>query len=63
MKYNELLKELINNNACDKNQEVYIIASINNKRGYFYGSIEDISLDIDGSVVVEASIDKKAVTG
>ena len=63
MKYKDLLKKLIDNNACDKNQRVYIIANINGKRGYFFGSIEDISLDIDGSVVIETSIDKKAVTG
>lgn len=63
MKYNEFLKELINNNACDKNQEVYIIASINDKNGYFFGSIENISLDIDDAVIIETKINIKNSTG
>lgn len=62
MKYREFLKKLVQNNLCEKNQEVYIIASINNK-GYHIGSIDDISLDIDGSVIIESTIDKKAIVG
>lgn len=62
MQYNKTIQELIKNNTYNKNQEVYIIASIEGK-GNHIGRIKNISLDADDDVVIEVDIDEKSVTG
>lgn len=62
MQYNKTIQELIKNNAYNKNQEVYIIASIEGK-GNHIGRIKNISLDVSDDVIIEVDIDKKSVTG
>lgn len=62
MQYNKTIQELIKNNTYNKNQEVYIIASIEGK-GNYIGRIKNISLDADDDVIIEVDIDEKSVTG
>lgn len=62
MQYNKTIQELIKNNTYNKNQEVYIIASIEGK-GNHIGRIKNISLDADDDVIIEVDIDEKSVTG
>ncbi len=62
MKYDEVIKKLEKITAFNESQEVYIIASIDNK-GNHIGRIESISLDADCDVVIEVDIDKESVTG
>lgn len=62
MQYNKTIQELIKNNTYNKNQEVYIIASIEGK-GNHIGRIKNISLDTDDDVIIEVDIDEKSVTG
>lgn len=45
----------------NKNQEVYIIASIEGK-GNHIGRIKNISLDVNDDVIIEVDIDEKSVT-
>lgn len=45
-----------------KDQDVYIIASIDNK-GNHIGRIKNVSLDTNIDVVIEVDIDKESVTG
>lgn len=61
MKYNKIIKELEKKNAYRDNQEVYIIASIENK-GKHIGRIKNISLDAANDVVIEVDIDEFSVT-
>lgn len=58
MQYNKTIQELIKNNTYNKNQEVYIIASIEGKGNYF-GRIENISLDKYNDVIIEVDIDER----
>ncbi len=61
MKYDEAIKKLENITTFNKNQEVYIIASIDNK-GNHIGRIKNISLDADCDVVIKVDIDKESVS-
>lgn len=58
MQYNKTIQELIKNNTYNKNQEVYIIASIEGK-GNYLGRIENISLDKYNDVIIEVDIDER----
>lgn len=62
MKYDEVIKKLKKITTFNENQEVYIIASIDNN-GNHIGRIKNISLDADCDVVIEVDIDKESVTG
>ena len=61
MQYDKTIQELIKNNMYNKNQEVYIIASIEGK-GNHIGRIKNISLDVNDDVIIEVDIDEKSVT-
>lgn len=62
MQYNKTIQELIKNNTYNKEQDVYIIASIGGE-GNHIGRIKNISLDADYDVVIEVDVDEKSVTG
>lgn len=61
MKYDEITQKL-HDITFKKDQEVYIIASIENK-GNHIGRIKNISLDADCDIVIEVDIDKESITG
>lgn len=61
MKYDEIMQKL-QDITFKREQEVYVIASIDNK-GNHIGRIKNISLDADCDVVIEVDIDRKSVTG
>lgn len=61
MKYDEIMQKL-QDITFKREQEVYIIASINNK-GNHIGRIKNVSLDADCDVVIEVDVDRESVTG
>lgn len=61
MKYDEIMQKL-QDITFKREQEVYVIASIDNK-GNHIGRIKNISLDADCDVVIEVDVDRESVTG
>lgn len=61
MKYDEIMQKL-QDITFKREQEVYVIASINNK-GNHIGRIKNVSLDADCDVVIEVDVDRESVTG
>lgn len=61
MKYDEIMQKL-QDITFKREQEVYVIASIDNK-GNHIGRIKNISLDAACDVVIEVDVDRESITG
>lgn len=60
MKYDEIVQKL-QDITFKREQEVYVIASIDNK-GNHIGRIKNISLDAACDVVIEVDVDRESIT-